>query len=201
MTEPDPVADGGTEDDGVSVYDLRSSDPDQQLIDRTGLAAADVEQISRLMTAMGRLRDVERRLAEASQRYMRLNETDMRALHFLIVARNRELIATPGALARHLRITTASTTKMLDRLEAGGHVSRHRHPTDRRAVAVEITRETAAVAQQTVGRQQASRFAPAARLSRAEREVVIGFLQETSDALERSMTGPGEAGPDPQATR
>ncbi len=179
-----------------AVYDLRASDPDGTLADRSGLAETDIDQISALMTAMGRLRDVERRMAEASQRYMRLNETDMRAVHYLITARNQGLDPTAGMLARHLGITTASTTKMLDRLEHAGHIVRTPHPRDRRSLVVRITPETAAVARRTVGRQQASRVGPAARLSRADREVVIGFLTETADALERAMADAKDADAD-----
>jgi DNA-binding MarR family transcriptional regulator len=177
----------------AAVFDLRANDPDGSLADRAGLSDADIDQISELMTAMGRLRDVERRMAEASQRYMRLNETDMRAIHFLITTQNQGLEATAGMLARHLGITTASTTKMLDRLERAGHLTRQPHPRDRRSLVVRISPETAAVARRTVGRQQASRVAPAARLSRDERAVVISFLTGTADALEAALNDPGPA--------
>ncbi|WP_306420638.1 MarR family transcriptional regulator [Arthrobacter sp. JCM 19049] len=72
------------------------------------------------MAQMGRLRAVERKISRASQQYMKLNETDMRAIRMLIAARHREEVVTPGQLAKHLGISTASVTKMLDRLEAGG---------------------------------------------------------------------------------
>jgi DNA-binding MarR family transcriptional regulator len=182
----------------AAVYDLRANDPDGSLVDQAGLSAAEIDQIGEVMTAMGRLRDVERRMAEASQRYMRLNETDMRAVHFLITAQNQGVEATAGMLARHLGITTASTTKMLDRLERAGHLTRGPHPRDRRALVVRISPETAAVARRTVGRQQASRVAPAARLSAEERSVVIRFLRETADALEEAMndSGPAPGGPE-----
>ncbi|WP_210414724.1 MarR family winged helix-turn-helix transcriptional regulator [Microlunatus elymi] len=170
-----------------AVYDPQWNDPTGRLIDRAGLQPEELAQIGELMRAMGRLRDVERRLSEAARRYMRLNETDMRALHFLIVQRNQGRLTTPSLLARHLGITTASTTKMLDRLEQAGHVVRSAHPTDRRGIAVEITAETALAAEQTVGRQHAHRFAPAAELTAAERAVVINFLVRTSHALEEAL--------------
>lgn len=184
MSAEHPTSDGRP----AAVYDLRTNDPDGSLADRAGLAEADIDQISELMAAMGRLRDVERRMGAASQRYMRLNATDMRAIQYLIAARNQGLELTAGMLARQLGITTASTTKMLDRLERAGHITRSPHPRDRRSLVVRITPETAAVARRTVGRQQASRVAPAARLDRDERAVVIRFLSETADALERAMT-------------
>jgi len=137
-----------------------------------------------VMAALGRLREAEDRLSEASLRYMRLNRTDMRALHFLIVAMHSKTIVTPGALAAHLRISTASTTKLLDRLERGGHISRSAHPTDRRALAIAITPETHEAAMQTVGKQQARRFYAAARLTTQEREVVARFLSDMAGELD-----------------
>ncbi|GAA3944419.1 MarR family winged helix-turn-helix transcriptional regulator [Microbacterium soli] len=160
------------------VYDIDLSDPTHILVDRGGMDPADVRQITELMMSLGRLREAEEHLSEVSRRYMRLNETDMRALHYLIVCENKKVIATPGGISDHLDISSASTTKLLDRLERGGHIVREPHPTDRRALAISITPETHRAAMETVGRQQSKRFYAAARLSTAERDVVIRFLQD-----------------------
>lgn len=169
------------ENEGIgpaSVYHVEASDPQGELVDRTGVSADDLQQINRLMEAMAALRAAENELSEASRRYMNLNESDMRALHYLIVARNQGIVATPGGIATHLNISTASTTKLLDRLERAGHILRQPHPSDRRALAITVTEETRAAAMNTVGRQQARRFGVAAGLAPADREVVIRFLQE-----------------------
>ena len=165
------------------MYTLESSDPDARLVDRGGHSAEDIRQIGALMSALGGLRAAEQKLSDASQQYMKLGSTDMKALHFLIVSRNMKTIATPGAIAGHLGISTASTTKLLDRLEKGGHITRAQHPTDRRALAIEITASTYEAALETVGRQQAKRFHAAARLSPEEREVVIGFLTDMTQEI------------------
>lgn len=165
------------------VYGVDASDPRGELVDRSGMAADDIAQVSALMRALGGLRDAEERLSEASLRYMKLNRTDMRALHFLIVCENQGAVATPGALASHLGISTASTTKMLDRLERGGHIVRSAHPSDRRALAITITPESRRAAMDTVGRQQAKRFHAAARFSSEERDVVIRFLAEMTSEI------------------
>lgn len=184
---------------GVSahLYDVDSSDPDSRLVDRSELTRDDIQQIGRLMGALGALRDAEDRLNEASMKYMRLNRTDMRALHFLIVAENRDEIVTPGAIATHLGISTASTTKLLDRLEAGGHITRSLHPTDRRALAINITAGTREAAMDTVGRQQAKRFHAAARLSPEQREVVTRFVLDM--AREIDVSGAAWAPDEPPA--
>lgn len=172
--------------DGLShaaIYDVEASDPRSSLIDRTGVPPEDLRQIAAVMEALAGLRDAEQRLSQASRRYMRLNETDMRALHYLIVCANRNLVSTPSGIAHHLGISTAATTKLLDRLENGGHIHRAPHPTDRRALAITITPETRHAAMETVGRQQAKRFYAAARLSRAERDLVIRFLADMTDEI------------------
>lgn len=171
----------------TGMYDVRANDPDGQLIDRSQIDADAIRQISGIMAALGGLRDAEERLSEASLAYMKLGRTDMRALHFLIVMSNSGQVVTPGALATHLKISTASTTKLLDRLERGGHITRAIHPRDRRAFAIGITPETHEAAMKTVGHQQAKRFHAAARLSEIEREVVIRFLTDMTNELDISQ--------------
>lgn len=172
--------------DGLShtaIYDVDASDPRSTLIDRSGVPPEDLRQIAALMEALGGLRVAEQRLSQASRRYMQLNETDMRSLHYLIVCANRDLVATPSGIANHLGVSTAATTKLLDRLERGGHIKRSPHPTDRRALAITITPETRNAAMETVGRQQAKRFYAAARLKPSEREVVIRFLVDMTEEI------------------
>lgn len=170
----------------AAVYDVDSSDPQQRLIDRSDMSAKEVEQITELMAAFGELRDAEQALSAASQKYMKLNATDMKALHYLIVCKHRGLLGTPGGISEHLSISPAATTKLLDRLERGHHIHRSPHPTDRRALAISITPETYTSAIESVGRQQSRRFHAAARLTADEREVVIRFLRDTTKEITSS---------------
>lgn len=180
-----------------NIYDVDASDPGQQLVDRSGMDPATVGHIGEVMAALGRLRSAEQDLSDASLKYMKLNQTDMRALHYLIVAVNTGETATPGALSTHLKISTASTTKLLDRLERAGHITRAPHPSDRRALAITITAKTRQAAMDTVGRQQAKRFHAAARLTEAERNVVIRFLDDMAGEL--AITDQAWAQPDAAA--
>lgn len=193
MSSPSQGA-GPNEQPRISIYDVEANDPDGRLVTRAHLSEGDLKQISEVMAAMGSLRESEDKLSEASLAYMKLGRTDMRALHFLIVMANKGTIVTPGAIAAHLRISTASTTKLLDRLERGGHVTRSIHPLDRRAFAIEITADTREAAMQTVGRQHAKRFEAAARLSPAEREIVTRFLLDTAQQLDVSGEGWAQGG-------
>ncbi|MEF9874557.1 MAG: MarR family transcriptional regulator [Glutamicibacter sp.] len=178
-----------------TMYGLSESDPGQDLIKRAGIAPANLEQIDRIMAEMGRMRQIERRIMRSSQQFMKLNETDMRAIRKMISAKHAGQSVTPGALSQYLGISSASVTKMIDRLEAHGHVRRTRHPTDRRSQCVEVTEETHLAAREQVGRHHAKRFEVANAMSPEEREVVIRFLAGTSDALESSLdsTTAGEA--------
>ncbi|SNU01443.1 transcriptional regulator, MarR family [Ruaniaceae bacterium KH17] len=170
----------------ASLYDVDSSDPKGTLVDRSGLSREEIGQIAQVMSALSGLRNAEQAVSDASQRYMKLSAQDMRALHYLIVARNRGEIVTPGMLASHLGISAASTTKLLNRLEKGDHIMRRVHPVDRRAFAIEVTPETERSANETVGRHQARRFHAAARLTPTEREIVIGFLNDMASELSLS---------------
>lgn len=143
MSSPEEIPEEAGTPVSAGIYDLDANDPHQELVDRSDLSEADIQQISDVMAALGRLREAEQRLSDASLRYMKLNQSDMRALHYLIVCANHGVIATPGAIASRLNISTASTTKLLDRLERAGHVTRRAHPpSDRRALAIAITPET-----------------------------------------------------------
>lgn len=165
------------------LYDVESNDPESRLIDRTQMSPQELSEIGHLMAALGRLRDAEQLLTEASQEYMKLGRSDMRALHYLIVARHGGTIITPSAIAAHLNISSASTTKLLDRLESGGHIVRTPHPTDRRALAITITDTTHEAAMQTVGRLQSKRFHAAARLTSEERAAVTRFLEDMTEQI------------------
>ncbi|GAA1724311.1 MarR family transcriptional regulator [Isoptericola hypogeus] len=70
---------------------------------------------------------------------MAMNVTDLQALQIVIAAETRGEPATPRALATALHISTASTTKLLDRLTASGHLRREPHPSDRRSLVIVAT--------------------------------------------------------------
>ncbi|SNS62949.1 DNA-binding transcriptional regulator, MarR family [Micrococcales bacterium KH10] len=179
------MAKSGDSDQSISssMYSVDSNDPESRLIDRSGLDPQEVAEIGRVMAALGKLREAEQLLTEASQRYMKLGHSDMRALHYLIVAWHSGTVVTPSAIAQHLRISTASITKLLDRLEEGGHIIREPHPTDRRALAISVTEETREAAMETVGRVQSKRFHAAARLSSQERLTVVKFLEDMTEQI------------------
>ncbi len=158
------------------LHDPRLSDPDEELVRRAHLSDAELAEVMRVLDAMRRWRETERAANEASQRYMKLGETDMRALRFLIAAQRQGVVATPSRIAAHLGVSTASMTKLLDRLAEGGHIRRMPHPSDRRSLAIEVTDETRLAARASVGRTHARRFDAIAALTSGEREAVARFF-------------------------
>lgn len=161
--------------------DVRLVDPGQDLVDFSALSEEAISQITHVLTAIKRWRESERAISFQSRSDMKLGENDMKALRFLVAAQHQNLVVTPGSLAEHLAISTASTTKLLDRLETGGHIERAAHPSDRRALMISITKATHEHVRDTVGRTHARRFDVAARLTASEREIVVRFLNDLSD--------------------
>lgn len=186
----------------MRLHDPRVVDRAGRLLQLQGIDENELGQIVRVMDAMFRWREAEQRVSAASRRYMRLGDNDMRALRLAIVMADRNEHVTARDIARHLGISSASTTKLLDRLEAGGHIRRTPHPTDRRALAILVDPGTRAAAEATVGREHARRFRVAAALAPEEREIVIRFLDQLSDTTEGEW-GESPADPDdgPDADR
>ncbi|MEV0844290.1 MarR family transcriptional regulator [Streptomyces sp. NPDC049954] len=67
-----------------------------------------------------------------------LHSTDVRALIHLMDAARTGTRATPGWLGGQLRLNSAGTTALLDRLERLGLVRRNRDTADRRRVLLEV---------------------------------------------------------------
>ncbi|WP_349902364.1 MarR family winged helix-turn-helix transcriptional regulator [Parafrigoribacterium humi] len=181
-----------------AILDPRAVDPKQELVDYSAMDDAEISQIVRVLQSIRRWREAEQKMSLSSRNHMKLNENDMKALRFLVVCKNEGLIATPGGLAEHLSISSASTTKLLDRLAAAGHIERSAHPSDRRALMITITQQTHEQVRDTVGRTHARRFDVAAKLSPEDREVVIRFLNDLSNTSDEAQELQGEAAVRPQ---
>ncbi|MEL7977622.1 MarR family transcriptional regulator [Isoptericola sp. F-RaC21] len=90
----------------------------------------------RLLEALRTFRRADEAMRRRAGREMKMNLTDLRALQHVIACEGHGEPATPRGLAEYLTISTASTTKLLDRLVASGHLERRPHPSDRRSVVV-----------------------------------------------------------------
>ena len=109
---------------------------------------------------------------------MELNTTDLRAMRMLIIREQSAQTTSPHELARHLRISTASTSKLVDRLAAAGHVERSPHPRDRRARVVTLTDESKRSFFQHYGGHLGVMRGVAERYDEADLRVISRFLDE-----------------------
>ncbi|HEY2196081.1 MAG TPA: MarR family transcriptional regulator [Actinomycetospora sp.] len=98
----------------------------------------------------------------------------------------------PSALAALLDITTASTTELVDRLEALGHVVRRPHPRDRRKLLVELTDSGSRVVEEIFGSFSARVEASSGAMSAQERQAVLGFVRAVNENLAQDDPGVGE---------
>lgn len=177
------------------MIDPRRYDASASLVTEYGLTDDDVEEVMDLFDALRRWHRASEAHSEASRRYMRLSENDMRAIRFIMATTRDARIVTSTMLAEHLGITGPSVTKMLDRLERGGHIRREAHPSDRRALSLVVSDGTQRTATATVGRDHARRFAIACSMSSAERRTVTKFLRELAALPLLEPDGTGLAAP------
>ena len=99
------------------------------------------QAVMEVLQAVRALNDAMDRMNGGMKGDMEMNASDLAALRMLIVREGRGETVSPHQVADHLRISSASTTKLLDRLTAAGHVERRPHPSDRRARIVILTEE------------------------------------------------------------
>lgn len=117
-----------------------------------------------------------------------VNDTDLLAMEHLMT--NEPL--TPTDLARHLGISTAAATVMVDRLTAVGHVHREPHAHDRRKVVVVPTPASVQAAFATLAPMFSGVAQLTAELSESDRAVVTQFLSEVIGVLRGAIPVPNQ---------
>lgn len=130
------------------------------------------------------LSDAMERMHSGMKGDMDMNATDVAALRMLIMREQRGVAVSPHDLADHLRISTASTTKLLDRLSDSGHLERRPHPRDRRARIVVLTEESRSEFYRHFGERLRAMRSVATRYDEDELRVIVRFLDELSSALD-----------------
>ncbi len=113
---------------------------------------------------------------------MDMNASDVAALRMLVVRERRGEWVSPHEIASHLSISTASTTKLLDRLSERGHVVRRPHPHDGRSRIVVLT---------DLARQEF--FAHFGQRMRRMRDAMEDFDDDELRAVIRFLSGVGTA--------
>lgn len=149
------------------------------------------DRTRRGVAVLNALRDY--RAAEAAMRRrtrsaMRMGETDLIAIRFLLKRESEGIPVSPKDLSTHLAISSASTTVLIDRLVRSGHVERRPHPTDRRGLIIVPTVTSDDEVRATLGDMHRRMIAVAEGLDDAEAVAVLGFLERMREAVD-SVSG------------
>lgn len=128
--------------------------------------------------------DAHDRMSGALKHDMDMNVSDLAALRLLIIREEQRRAVSPRDIAQHLRISTASTTKLLDRLVRSGHVRRSPHPQDRRARIIELTDASRTEFFRLYGPQLAAIRASLAGFDDAELEAAARVIAAVSAAVD-----------------
>lgn len=105
-----------------------------------------------------------------------LHPTDVRALIHLLDAARDNVPATPGWLGRQMRLNSAGTTALVDRLERLELVRRTKDTVDRRRVLLEVEEKATELGWSFFGPVLADVVAVAESFDTDERETVRRFL-------------------------
>lgn len=134
--------------------------------------------VRELLQAVRAFSDAMERMHSGLKGDMEMNATDVAALRMLVLREQRGVDVSPHDVARHLRISTASTTKLLDRLVDAGHVERRPHPHDRRALVLVLTDAARSDFHRHFGGHLRAMRAVAERYAEDELRLVSRFLVE-----------------------
>ena len=127
-----------------------------------------------------------------------LHHTDVEALTRILLAEERGVPMTAGALAEELMLTSGAITFVVDRLERAGHITRVRDDTDRRKVLLHHSPGGRALANEFFEPRERQRDAALAQFTPEELEVVHRFLSVTVASMtttRQSMTPPAAGSP------
>jgi DNA-binding MarR family transcriptional regulator len=140
--------------------------------------------IMRVLSSIRALSDAMERMHSGMKGDMDMNATDLAALRLLIMREEQGRPVSPRDIADHLRITTASTTKLLDRLVESGHVERRPHPYDRRARVVVLTDDSRHAFFRVFGERLRAMRTVATEFDEGDLVVIARFLDALSVAMD-----------------
>lgn len=132
-------------------------------------------------------RTAETAVRRSTRDSMGMGETDILALRYLLRVQASGKTVVPKDISQFLGITSASTTSLIDRLVASGHVRREAHPTDRRSVVVVPTVESDKEVRVTLGAMHRQMMSVAEGLTAEEARVVVKFLERMTVALQQAQ--------------
>lgn len=142
-----------------------------------------------MLALMRRYRAAEVAMRERKRTSMGMNATDMEAVRFLLRAGEQGRPVRPGELTAHLGITSASTTAVVKRLVASGHVERRPDPSDGRGALLVATGHSDDEVRTELTDVHARMIAAADRLSPQTVAEMGAFFTEMIDAMGADTPG------------
>lgn len=137
------------------------------------------EQIEALLHRFGLARD---RMRVALARATGLAAADLDALEYL----EADGPLTQRELGERLLLTSGAVTMLVDRLEHAGRVRRLPHPTDRRALLIELGPKAAQEAPSGLRDYHARLARLSGSVPAAHRAAVAGFLKSAAESAEQA---------------
>jgi len=142
-----------------------------------------------VINALREFRTLESAMRRRTRSSAAMGETDLLALRYLIDAEAAGVGIRPTELAARLGITSASMTSLVDRLVAGGYVTREPHPSDRRAVILRPTPGADEEVRHNLNQMHKRMLEAAESLSPEELKAVMHFLVRMREALDAVESG------------
>lgn len=144
----------------------------------------EADSATALLSALRRFRAADHDMRRRMSSDMDMNTTDLAALRHVITHELRGDPITPVRLAQLLDISGASTSKLLDRLTASGHLARAPHPRDRRSRIVVATDAGHAEVRERLGRMHRRMLEIAQDVPEPARRAAADFLLAMAEHLE-----------------
>lgn len=141
------------------------------------------ERAVAVLQAVRRFRRSDSAMRSRTASEMAVNSTDLAALRHLVAAARLGDQVSPTELSVHLSISSAATTKLLNRLGQMGHIRREPHPTDRRAQLIVATEEAHSAIRQVLAGSHQRMSSVVASFTAEDQQVVIRFLDALGGAV------------------
>lgn len=144
----------------------------------------DVQTVDAVLRAYERFRAADAAMLVRVRTQTGLGENELAILRFLLSERASAHDVKPSEIARHLGVSSASTTALLDRLEKAGMVVRASNPGDRRSIFIEATADAEHAIASTYEVFEGRLASLMDGMSAEERRDVIAFFSSLADAAD-----------------
>ena len=141
-----------------------------------------------VLDSLARFRKSDAQMHQRVRATTTLGENEMRILSYLLRQHRDGNVVKPSEISRHLAISSASTTALLDRLERQGSVERISHPTDRRSILIAPTARAAGDVADIVDAFETRVTEAIEALGDEGRASVLRFLDAVADAADDIAT-------------